>query len=52
MTERSSGPDEQRLGGMNASAQALGNVRHGQPVEVAQRERGAVVRADDRQDVS
>src|SRR4051812_49391635 len=45
-TEGEAGPHEQRLGGVHRAAQQLGHLGDGQPVEVAQRQGGAVVGAE------
>src|ERR1700733_16049588 len=44
--ERGAGPDQQRLGGVQGAVQMPGHLGYRQPVEVAQRERGPVVRAE------
>ena len=46
VTERPPGAHEQRFGGVHGAAEHLGDLGHRQAVEVAQRERGAVVGAE------
>src|SRR6478672_1486506 len=41
--ERVAGADEQRLGGVDGTAEDLGDFGHGQTVDVAERERDAMV---------
>ena len=45
-TERVAGADEQRLGRVDGAIEMFGALGNGQSVEIAQRERGAVVRAE------
>src|SRR3954453_20751734 len=45
-SERVAGADEKGLGRVNRAVEVLGDVRHGQSVDVAQRERGAVMRPE------
>src|ERR1022692_3272740 len=42
-TKRSPGPDQERLGGMKAPTELLGDLGNWQPVQVPQRQRGALM---------
>ena len=46
VAKRGASAHQQRLGSVHGSVQVPGHLGHRQPVEVAQRERGPVVRAE------